>query len=288
MSSENPTVPRSLGSSTDTSPATDEQSVSLLGDTFDISNGTPNGMIHITVPRLGPTCKRLGIDYAKAIVDWSEFRRRGKRHCCPVFSGVVIRHEDHARLLEALEEKSRRRDRKIEKLSVLAALFTLNRRAKRCRDMAKTYYQNGMHGLAGQMKREKDRIYYFKGQVLEHLVRAGRLTGGDFHRFGYGNWAEVLEGEGYRFHRPSPSQAESPNERQLESIESKPKSAKEPTLDVAYEVVQRFLTDKEKVSIYEWSTYSRPKRGYRWQDEDDEDGIEEEEEEDLNEQRRYW
>lgn len=122
----------------------------------------------------------------------------------------------------------------------------------------------------------------YTGQVLEHLVRAGRLTGGEFHRFGFGNWAEVLEGEGYRFHRPSPPQAESPNEKQLESIEAKPKSAKEPTLDVAYGVVRRFLKDKEKVSVYEWSTYSRPQRGCRWQDkdDDDEDGMDDDDDDD--------
>jgi hypothetical protein len=59
----------------------------------------------------------------------------------------------------------------------------------------------------------------------------------------------------------------------IESIEAKPKSATEPTLDVAYEVVQRLLANKEKVSVYEWPTYTRPQRGYRWQDEDDEDDF---------------
>ncbi len=247
----------------------------LLGSTFNVSAGVPDGMIHLTLPRLGPTCKRLGIDYAKAIVDWTEVRRRGKRHCYPVFSGIVIRSENHARLLEALDEKSKKRERKIDKLSVLTALFTLNRRAKRCRDMAQTSYQKRMHGLAGKMKREKNQIYEIKGQVLEHLVRAGQLTGGEFHRFGDGNWAEILEGDGFRFHRPAPPQVKTPNVVQLESIEAKPKSSKEPTLDVAYEVIKRFLADKEKVKVYEWSNYSRPKRRYRWRDEADEDGFDE-------------
>lgn len=77
--------------------------------------------------------------------------------------------------------------------------------------------------------------------------------------------------------------------KQLESIEAKPKSAKEPTLDVAYEVVKRFLEGKEKVSVYEWSTYTRA-RDYHWQDEDDdeEDGIDDDDFDDLNEQRLYW
>lgn len=258
-------------------------SSSPLGDTLDISKGTPDGLIHLKLPRLGPTCKRLGIDYAKAIVDWTAFKRHRERHCYPVYSGIVIRSESHARLVEALTQKSKQREKKIEKLSVLTALFTLNRRAKRCRDSAQTYFQNGMHGFAGKMKREKERIYYLKGQVLEHLVRAGILTGGEFHRFEHGNWAEVLEGDGFRFHRPAPPQVESPDVKQLESIEAKPKSAKEPTLDVAYEIVKRFLEGKEKVSVYEWSTYTRAQRDYHWQDEDDdeEDGIDDDDFDDL-------
>ena len=86
----------------------------------------------------------------------------------------------------------------MDRLPVLAALFTLNRRAKRCRDLAQTYYQNGMHGFAGKMK-EKEGIYYLKRQVLHYLLEAGILVGGKFHKFPGGNWAEILRSDGYTF-----------------------------------------------------------------------------------------
>ena len=37
--------------------------------TIDITGGVPEGLVHVDVPRIGPTCKRLGIEYGKAVVD---------------------------------------------------------------------------------------------------------------------------------------------------------------------------------------------------------------------------
>lgn len=244
-----------------------------LSDRFDIVAGVPDGLVHVDLPRLGPTCKRLGIEYAKAVVDWREFRKRGKRHRHPITSGVVIREADHDRLLAALAEKKEKERQKAEKLPVLAALFTLNRRAKRCRDLAQAYYQNSMHGLAGEMKQEKERIYFLKGQVLHHHVEAGVLVGGKYHRFGETLWAEVLEGQGYRFHRPCPPQNETVVAELIESVEAKPKEAKEPTLKIAYQVVEAFLANKRMASVYQWPARTRPSRFRRWEDDDfDDDG----------------
>ena len=239
-----------------------------LSDRFDIVAGVPDGLVHVDLPRLGPTCKRLGIEYSKAIVGWNEFRRRRERHRHPVTSGVVIREADHDQLLAALAEKKEKERKKAEKLPVLAALFTLNRRAKRCRDLAQAYYQNSMHGLAGEMKQEKERIYFLKGQVLHHHVEAGVLVGGKYHRFGETLWAEVLEGQGYRFHRPCPPQNEGVVAELIESVEAKPKEGKEPALKIAYQVVEAFLADKNMVSVYQWPARIRASRYRRWEDEE--------------------
>lgn len=242
--------------------------------TIDITGGVPDGLVHVDLPRLGPTCKRIGVEYGKAVVGWTELGRKYRKKRYPMFSGVVIRATDHARLMAALEGKAKNRQRKVDRLSVLAALFTLNRRAKRCRDLAQSYYQERMHGFAGDMKLEKERIYALKEQVLHHLVEAGVLVGGKYHRFEFGNWAEVLEGQEYRFHRPCPPRK--PGEGDLiESVEAKPKEAGEPTVEIAYEVVTKFLVGKERVAVYQWP----PKVGSRcrdsWDDSEDEDDWEE-------------
>ena len=232
--------------------------------TIDITGGVPPGLVHVDLPRLGPTCKRLRIEYGKALVGWDEVGRNVKRY--PVLSGVVVRECDHARLMAAVEAKACKDRRVVERLPVLAALFTLNRRAKRCRDLAQTYYRRRMHGLAGEMKREKERIYRLKGQALHYLVQAGVLTGGVFHRFEGGAWAEVLRGGGYSFHRPCPPQGDVDVPKLAESVEAKPKQASEPTLAVAHEVVARFLNDKPVAAVYQWPPVVRWRI---WDDDDD-------------------
>jgi hypothetical protein len=96
------------------------------------------------------------------------------------------------------------------------------------------------------------------------------LVGGKYHRFGETLWAEVLEGQGYRFHRPCPPQNEAVAEI-IESVEAKPKEAKEPTLTIAYQVVEAFLADKRMVSVYQWPARIRASRYRRWEDDDFED-----------------
>lgn len=241
-----------------------------------ITDGVPEGLVHVDLPRMGPTCKRVGIDYAKAIVGWSEVGRSGSRKRYPVTSGVVIRNSDLPKLEEALAEKDKKEEQQIDRLPILAALFTLNRRAKRCRDLAQTYYQNRMHGFAGKMKKEKEEIYELKGQVLHYMVAARILGGGKYHRFPGGNWAEVLHGDGYTFHRPCPPQEGSVAVEEMESVESKPKKAKEPKLAVAFGVVGKFLADKEWVIVYEWPPVIRPSRYPGWDDNDERDDDDDE------------
>ena len=185
-----------------------------------------------------------------------------------MFSGVVIRDADLPKLKEALAAKAEKQQQQVDRLPVLAALFTLNRRAKRCRDLAQTYFQNRMHGLAGDMRREKDRIYVLKGQVLHHMVEAGVLVGGKFHRFSGGNWAELLQGGGYTFHRPCPPQEASAVGDEIESVEAKPKEAREPSLEVAMKVVEKFLEGKERADVYQWPPVIRQPRRRQWEEDD--------------------
>ena len=55
------------------------------------------------MPRLGPICKKLGIDYAPAMIG---FDIRGGRSV-PVIEGVVICKEEEAVVLEAYLEDER-------------------------------------------------------------------------------------------------------------------------------------------------------------------------------------
>ena len=231
-----------------------------------VIDGVPSGYVHIDQPRLGPTCRRLGIEYAKAVVEWDIRYRR----TYPIVSGIVIASSDWMRLARAVVAKRRKHRKAVRSLPVLSALFTLNRRAKRCRDLAQVYYWRSMHGLAGKCRAEKERIYWLKGQVLHYMVEANVVSGGSYHMLEAGNWAEVLRGEGYTFHRPCPAQIGVVPDR-VPSIEAKPKGAREPSLAVAFEVVERFLEDKEIASVYQWPPKAKASRRRYWRDEDCED-----------------
>jgi hypothetical protein len=168
----------------------------------------------------------------------------------------------------------------VDNASVLDALFTLNRRAKRCRDLAQTYYRNQMHGFAKAMQTEKESIYKIKGQALEHLLRLNEVSVIRHQRFSCGNWAEVLEGKGYIFHRPCPPRNESEDDVIIESIEAKPKGSKEPTLKAAQEILTYFLEGKEAVAVYEWPTTTHQQHRsialgswYFYDEDEDEDDL---------------
>jgi len=207
--------------------------------------------VHVKGKRLQPLCRKLGIKFAEAIVGFDEYRSR----CySPIKDGVVVSARSAPKLLAAIaardERTLQRTQDSVRNLDVLAALFTLNRRAKRCRDLARKYYDAGMHGLAGAMRHEKERIYRLKGQALHYLAEEGRLGISGFQRFDDDNWSELLAGDGYSFHRPCAAQSGEVQVR--DDIEAKPKGAKEPTMAVAFEVVERFLEGKPQVSVFQW------------------------------------
>lgn len=72
----------------------------------------PEGAVHVPYRGAVRVCKRLGIDYAEAVVGF-EF---GHRMAVPVIQGVVIAEEHHQRALEEIErdevERARKEDEK--------------------------------------------------------------------------------------------------------------------------------------------------------------------------------
>src|SRR5580765_7200394 len=84
-----------------TEPESGTLPVNRYGDIV-VADGVPEGLVHVKQPRLGPTCRRLGIEYASAVVGWN-----GRNY--PEFSGIVIRAADHPVLEEALAEKAIKR-----------------------------------------------------------------------------------------------------------------------------------------------------------------------------------
>jgi xeroderma pigmentosum group C-complementing protein len=75
----------------------------------------PEGAVHVPYRGCKAVCKRLGIDYAEAVVDF-EF---GNRMAVPVIQGVVIAVEYHDQVMEELAkdeaERSRKEDEKRRK-----------------------------------------------------------------------------------------------------------------------------------------------------------------------------
>jgi hypothetical protein len=226
-------------------------------------NDLPAHLQHVKGKRLQPLCRRLGIDFRPGLASFIEYL---PNRSAPVLDGVVVRRKDAPRLLhevaerdDRLREKSRR---EADQLSVCAALFTLNRRAKRCRDLARKAYNNRQHRLAGQYREEKEDLYRKKGKTLHHLVADRVLTRTGYHRFEAACWAEILTGEGYTFHRPCRPPKPIPEDADRNSIEAKPKGLKEPTLNVAREVVEKYLHARLGVQVYQWGSA----------DDEDEDG----------------
>jgi hypothetical protein len=224
---------------------------------IDVSS-LPAHLAHIKGKRLQPLCRKLGIDHCPALTGFTEFR---PSQFAPVLDGVVVRQKDAPRLLEAIAARDRRLKKKdnqqATQLDVCAALFTLNRRAKRCRDLAKTAHKNRQHRLAVRYREEKEDLYQLKGKTLHFLVAEGRLTHAGYHRFDGGNWAEILAGAGYTHHRPCQPPEVIPEDADCDSIEAKSKGAKEPTLAVARKVVENYLHGKPFVQIYQWPARPR-------------------------------
>ena len=155
-------------------------------------------------------------------------------------------------------------------IDLLSAVWVINRRAKRSRDLASCHYQSGTHGFARSVKNEKLELYRLKGRALHYLLAEGQLEIAGCHRFPGGNWAEVVKCGGYTFHRPCPHRTDG-TAKQLDDIEAKPRESKEPRLKDALYSVKEFLKGKPKVKVFEWpqKVRTRPTRSSQhWKEND--------------------
>jgi hypothetical protein len=158
-------------------------------------------------------------------------------------------------------------------IDILAAVWVINRRAKRCRDLASNYHKRRAHGFAGTVKEEKTELYRLKGQAIHYLLADGQLEVVGHHRFPGGNWAEILQGSGYTFHRPCPPHGGA-IVSDLDEIEAKPRGTKEPRLKDALHTVGNYLQGKSLVDVFEWppKLKERSSRKRRYRDSDRIDG----------------
>ncbi|VUC33411.1 unnamed protein product [Clonostachys rosea] len=78
----------------------------------------PEGAVHVPFREAIKVCKKIGIDYAEAVVGF-EF---GHRMAVPVIQGVVIAEENHEMLMEELEKHEVERQRKENEKRRKAAL----------------------------------------------------------------------------------------------------------------------------------------------------------------------
>jgi hypothetical protein len=118
----------------------------------------------------------------------------------------------------------------------------------------------------------KVEMYALKSQAIHHLVEEGKLKVVGHHEFS-GGWAEILEGEQYRLHRPCPEpdkQAVGKGEF-LGEIEAKPKDASEPRLKDAIFTIEAYLLDKPWVESYSWPPRTKPIRSCAEFDDDQDD-----------------
>ena len=68
----------------------------------------PRGTVHLDVPRVFQACKRLGVDYAPALVGFEP----GRGGMLPKIAGVVVCEEVAAGVRESAEEEAQQQEEK--------------------------------------------------------------------------------------------------------------------------------------------------------------------------------
>jgi hypothetical protein len=131
-------------------------------------------------------------------------------------------------------------------IPILLAVWALNRSAKRYRDSGQSHYLHANHGLAGHAKNTKENYYDLKAQALEQLLTEGKLTVMGYQLFGENKyWTEVLQGDGFTFHRPCARPSTQYRDCQvLETIPAKERSAREPRVKDAIYTVENYLAER--------------------------------------------
>lgn len=113
-------------------------------------------------------------------------------------------------------------------IDLLAAVFGVNRSAKRYRNAASGCYSSGTHGLAKAAKLRKESLYDLKDRGIAEGYRRGRIQ-----FVGRNGTLALYRGDGYCFHSrllPPGSSAEHDEGVVPVFVEAKPRSSKEARL----------------------------------------------------------
>lgn len=148
---------------------------------------------------------------------------------------------------------------------LLAAVFTVNRTAKRYRDKASKHYNAGQYGLASHARNTKERMYAMKDRGITYAYRQGLLCVSGMHAC-----LTYYEGHGYRFHsllRPTGRDIPVLSE-ELIVVEAKPKGWREMRLlDATHALEQLPELDSTGFSRHHFPPRRQPRP--RWREYDD-------------------
>jgi len=157
-------------------------------------------------------------------------------------------------------------------IDLLAAVFAANRTAKRFRDTAQLHYYGRRHGLAGNARETKERLYDLKDRGIAAAWLAGRLQFTGIH----GSLA-IYRGEGYCFHSSLlPVNVGNLVDGNYDKIivEAKPKSKREARLLDAEHTLRLLPPPGEGFTRLEVPRFEKPvlnRRSQPWRDKADDD-----------------
>lgn len=149
-------------------------------------------------------------------------------------------------------------------VDLLAAIFTVNRTAKRYRDKAAAHYNAAQYGFATAARETKEHLYSLKDRGMVCAYRQGLLRATGTH-----GPLTYYEGGGYRFHsllRPSGVDLPALSDETIQ-VEAKPKGKREARLkDAEYTLKQLPALDTQG-----FVRQSFPPRRRHFEDEEDDE-----------------
>lgn len=182
-------------------------------------------------------------------------------------NGWVVAIRDNEEWLDYYQSENFRRES--ENCTVCDAIFTINREAKRLRDLASDNWNCNDKAHAGELSSLKKYLYHLKGQAIAYLVQEGQLQLAGGHIIGGNYFACYTDGKKYTFHSPAPGPDNIDNIDEIEEIAAKPFDENEPGILQAIDVLKNYLQDKEEIELFELPVRQREK--VYWCDDDDDD-----------------
>jgi hypothetical protein len=142
-------------------------------------------------------------------------------------------------------------------IDLLAAVFSVNRSAKRYRNAASCCYASRTHGLAKAARIRKELLYRLKDQGIAEAIRQGRIQ-----FVGRNGTLALYRGEGYCFHSRllPPGQGDEHSDSDVPVfVEAKPKGTGEARLKDAVHTLEALRTP-EGFTLLSLPRYERPIR----------------------------